>query len=113
MNDMKEINTNEALRHLMTLGDLQSEDVARLTGVTLNAVRNWLRPPSNAAYRNMPWGYLRLLELEIKMRHYEQEEIDIKTLNTLIDVSRETDIPIADLVDDLLKRYSKARNAKN
>jgi hypothetical protein len=60
------MNNNSNLRRIMRDHRLRRQDVATLTGRSLNAVASWLRSPTTSGFRNMPKHALELLESKIK-----------------------------------------------
>ena len=54
---------NKRLKKLMKKHQLKMDDVAEGLHVVKETVKSWRRPEGTAAYRNMPEGYIKLLEI--------------------------------------------------
>ena len=59
---------DERLRFLMKKHELSYRQIADMLHVSLATVTNWMRPDDNAAKRNMPLGYVELLEYKLGER---------------------------------------------
>ena len=61
--------TNEELKKLSTDRDLTGYAIAKILEISERTVYNWLSPPHNTSYREMPSIALQLLKLKLKIKN--------------------------------------------